>query len=307
MFDIENPRHIRNTILGVVLFVLALTVSCGSCYTVDSTERAVVTRFGAVTDVTGPGLHSKAPFVDSVTKINTTAQTINWEHDGKTDYSMDVYSHDQQAAKISVRLSYMMRGYVNNVITLYTKYRGDIQAYANSVLIPRTTQAIKTTFGQFTAVSVIQDREKFNREAADAVTKQLGSLNVEGEGNLVDIVTFNVTNVDFSDKYEHAVEERMVAEIEVNKVKQNLAKEEQEAKIKVVQAQAEADSNLARAKAQAESTKIQGEAEAKAIRARGDALRESPKLVELVLAEKWDGKLPTTMTPNGTVPFISVK
>jgi hypothetical protein len=53
--------------------------------------------------------------------------------------------------------------------------------------------------------------------------------------------------------------------------------------------------------------KLQGDAEAHAINARGKALRDNPSLIQLVQAEKWDGKLPTTMVPGQTVPFINVK
>jgi len=43
---------------------------------------------------------------------------------------------------------------------------------------------------------------------------------------------------------------------------------------------------------------------ATSIRERAAALADIPLLVELVKAEAWDGKLPTTMLPNSTVPFI---
>ena len=52
---------------------------------------------------------------------------------------------------------------------------------------------------------------------------------------------------------------------------------------------------------------LTGNAEAEAIKARGDALNENPNLIGLVQAERWDGKLPTTMLPNSTVPFMNMK
>ena len=45
---------------GLVLLVLILVFT--SFYTVDDKQQAVVTTFGKVTDVTGPGLHLKWPF-----------------------------------------------------------------------------------------------------------------------------------------------------------------------------------------------------------------------------------------------------
>jgi len=62
----------------------------------------------------------------------------------------------------------------------------------------------------------------------------------------------------------------------------------------------------AEALARAEAIKLRGDAEAQAIQARGDALRKNPSLVELVQAERWDGKLPVTMLPGGAVPMLSI-
>lgn len=71
-------------------------------------------------------------------------------------------------------------------------------------------------------------------------------------------------------------------------------------------AQAKADAEIIQAKADAEKVRLAGEAEAAAIRAKGEALKENQQLVELTAAEKWNGILPTTMTPNGALPFIKI-
>ena len=49
-----------------------------------------------------------------------------------------------------------------------------------------------------------------------------------------------------------------------------------------------------------------GDAEASAITARAKALGDNPNLVSLTQAEKWDGKLPATMVPGGSVPMIAL-
>jgi hypothetical protein len=51
---------------------------------------------------------------------------------------------------------------------------------------------------------------------------------------------------------------------------------------------------------------VNGEAEAAAIEARGRAIANNPLLIDLTRAERWDGKLPVTMLPGGTVPFLEV-
>lgn len=61
------------------------------------------------------------------------------------------------------------------------------------------------------------------------------------------------------------------------------------------------------AKSKAEATRMAGEAEAAAIDAKGRALKDNPQLVDLVQAERWDGVLPTTMVPGGSVPMVTLK
>lgn len=75
----------------------------------------------------------------------------------------------------------------------------------------------------------------------------------------------------------------------------------------VAQASAEADKVIQAARGEAESKLAIAKAEAEAIRIRGEALKQNTGLVELTLAEKWDGKLPVTMVPGGAVPFINVR
>ena len=56
------PQKLGKTIL-LGLIALILVIGVFTCfYTVDDKQQAVVTTFGKVTDITGPGLHFKLPF-----------------------------------------------------------------------------------------------------------------------------------------------------------------------------------------------------------------------------------------------------
>jgi len=52
---------------------------------------------------------------------------------------------------------------------------------------------------------------------------------------------------------------------------------------------------------------VRGVAEGDAIKSRGEALKQNAQLIALTQAEKWNGVLPTTMVPGGTVPFLNLK
>lgn len=163
----------------------------------------------------------------------------------------------------------------------------------------RVNERFKIVFGQYTAVSAIQNRAKLAHDASQEIMDSI-------DGPII-ITGVQLEDVDFSSAYERSVEERMLAEVAVAKEQQNLDREVVLAEIKVTQAKADADSTIVRAKAEADAIIMRGEAEAKAITAKSEALKNNAALIELVVSEKWDGKLPASMPPGGTVPFINVK
>jgi regulator of protease activity HflC (stomatin/prohibitin superfamily) len=120
------------------------------------------------------------------------------------------------------------------------------------------------------------------------------------------IESVQIENIDFSPEYIKSVEQRMQAEVEVQRLRQNLEREKVQAEIVVTQATAKANGVRAAAQAEADAIRLRGDAEASAITARAKALGDNPNLVSLTQAEKWDGKLPTTMVPGAAVPMIAL-
>jgi modulator of FtsH protease HflC len=64
----------RSPVTGIVALLallVAIIVAYGAVFTVDQTEQALVVRLGEpVSVVTDPGLHFKAPFIDTVILID---------------------------------------------------------------------------------------------------------------------------------------------------------------------------------------------------------------------------------------------
>jgi len=120
------------------------------------------------------------------------------------------------------------------------------------------------------------------------------------------IESVQVEDIVFSAEYIKSVEQRMQAEVEVQRLRQNLEREKVQADIVVTQANAQANAVRAQAQAQADAIRLKGEAEADAIKARAAALGDNPNLINLTQAERWDGKLPTTMVPSGALPMMNV-
>ena len=57
-----DPKKLRRWLLTAGIALMLIILVSTSVYTVDDKQQAVVTTFGAVTDITQPGLHFKLPF-----------------------------------------------------------------------------------------------------------------------------------------------------------------------------------------------------------------------------------------------------
>lgn len=75
--------------IGIVAIVIALLVIIGNgVYTIDEQEQAVVTTFGKASTENEPGLHFKIPFIQEVTKVDTTIKGFSIGYDERTGESI---------------------------------------------------------------------------------------------------------------------------------------------------------------------------------------------------------------------------
>ena len=262
----------------------------GSMYTVDQGERGVVLHYGEVSKVADPGLHFKWPYVDRVVRVPTRTTT-------GTMKDIFAYSSDQQPAQIALSVTFAVTD--DGVEDLYTQF-GKIDNLYELAIVPIVKQEIKTVFGQFTAIRSVQHREELNNKTRDAIVGALAKY------PYLRIESVQIENVDFSDAYEQTIEDRMKAEVEVERYKQNLERERIEAQIAATRAQGQADAQIKAAEAEAKAIELRSKAEADSINTKGEALRKNPEIIRLIQTEKWNGILPQTMLPNSTVPMLEL-
>ncbi|HYT41711.1 MAG TPA: prohibitin family protein [Methylomirabilota bacterium] len=275
----------------VFVALVAITIAFGSWYTIDQTRRGILLRNGAFVEVVQPGLHFKWPWIEDVYKVDMQTHTHTWE-------KMEAYSADQQPAFLKVSVTLHIAA--DKVPEIYSRFGGDIEAAISRLIAPHIAERTKVVFGQYTAAKAIVARGQLNIDAGKAL------MDAIAYDPVFTIESVQVEDVAFSGEYIKSVEARMMAEVEVQKLRQNLEREKVQAEIAVTQATGRANSVRAEAQAQADAITLRGNAEATAIAARGKALGDNPHLVSLVQAEKWNGTLPTTMLPGGAVPFVSL-
>ena len=277
--------------IGAIAGFFALSILSGSFYIVDEGERAVVVSQGKISTIATPGFHWKKPFLDDAHIISVRTQAVEFKEE-------PVYTADRQTATVTFSVNYAAVPANEEITSLYRDYQ-TLDGFESRALNRQVREQIKNVFGTFTADTAIRERGRLNNDVAKAIANL-------GEG-LIRIEGVNIENINFSDAVERAAEDRAQAEMLVQTEKQKNEREKVLAETQVIKAKAQADSQLAIAKAQAEAVRLQGEAEAAAIKAKSDALSQSPNLVELTKAERWNGALPQTFVPGAVVPFLNIK
>lgn len=275
-----------------VVALVGLSTIFGSWYVIDQTERGVILRNGKIVGTAEPGLNFKLPFITDVERISVQ------QHKQKFD-KLQAYSADQQPADIRLSVNYHVSPGV--VPDVYAGYK-NLESLVSRILVAQAPEAAENTFGQYTAVSVVKNREQFGVDLA----KKLQTKITASKAPLV-IDSVNVENIDFGERYEASVAANMQAEVAIATRRQNLETEKVNAEIVRTTAQGAADAKLAQAKADADAIAMMGNAQAHALKAKGDALAANPLLVDLMAIEKWDGELPKQQVPGSTVPFLKLR
>ncbi len=277
-------------VIGAAIIFFVVFFFAELFYTVNASMVGVVLSGGKISSVSQPGMHSKVPFYQQVKFIDLKSNSGS--------VKTEAYTFDQQNATLKINVIWNFVG--TKAEDIYVNYKGDEKYIYEYVIAPKLIDCAKTIFGQYNAEKVIQKRAEF----VNLLNTQFKELMTDIP---VQIRSVQVEDISFSKVYETSVENAMKARADVEKAKAELERVQLESKQKVKIAEAESEAVKKRADAQAYAILKTEEANAAAIRLRGEALRENSEIVRLTVAEKWDGKLPSTMVPGSSLPFIDVK
>ncbi len=242
------------SILAIVLGVIILVTN--SIHMIPAGYVGVVTRWGAAQRVVYPGLGVHLPFAESIVLMSVRTQ--------KDQVEATAMSKDLQLASSSVAINYHLDG--TQAIAVYQNIGPD---YANIIIAPAVQNTFKATTAKFSAEELITRREIVRMEAENDLKEELAK-------NHIIVENFNVVNFDFSAEYQAAIEQKQVAQQQVETAKQRLF-------------QAEID-------AQAEVARAQGQADAqKALKDTGALTQE---YLNYLFLTKWNGVLPQVMTSD---------
>jgi regulator of protease activity HflC (stomatin/prohibitin superfamily) len=261
----ENDKLVGQIVCIVLAAVCAISfiIVPFSFHTVNSGEIAVVKHLGKITGTRYAGTNFDLWVTNSYQKYDTKVQTV--------EINTAAYSSDAQPMDIAMTLQYQI--IPDKVVEIATHYGtlNVLESRLSSVVVEKS----KSVFSSHKAMNIIASRAAISPEVEEA------SKNVVTEDYYVHIVAIVITNIDFSDSFEKAVEDKMAAE---------------QAKLK---ADYENEKEIAKAEAEAKAIKIKAEAQAEANRILTQSLTD--KVLESKFYDTWDGKLPQVMGEGSAI------
>jgi len=234
--------------IGAFLLMLGLVVTVpGSFHQVDTGTVAVVRHLGKIEGMRTPGT-----YFDFYMTKNYEVYDTKVQQDKITTLA---YSKDGQIMELEVFLQYQVQ--TDHIMDIATQY-GTLDAL-QSRIETQTIEKTKTVMSSDIAMNIIQNRAHFSNEVSESVRE---GISADYYVNVRDVV---LTNIDFSDEFEKAVEDKVIAE------------QEKQAAI----TRAEAELEVAKLEAQKKIEEARGNAEAQKIIASAAAEAATYNIIEL--------------------------
>jgi len=252
--------------IGLVIIVVILL---SSFYIIPAGKRGVLLTFGKPSmESMDEGLHIKMPLAQQIVKMDV--RELRFDAPKASSASRDL-----QIVTTDVTLNYKILA--ESVPELYQEIGLD---YESKIIVPAVQEIVKASTAKYTAEELITKRP----EAKDSIEIALRERLIKS--GLI-VTAISITNFEFSDEFNKAIEEKVTA---------------QQQKIK-------AENDLERIKVEKEQVITQAEGQSEAQRLQ--KLQLTPELVTMRALQvqeqaiaKWNGVLP--MVTGGATPFVSL-
>ena len=274
-------------IIALSIFIL-VGIAYQAFVVVDAGYVGVVKRLGAVKpkELT-EGFHIITPFIDSVEKFDIRLSKVTSDATAS--------SKDLQVVNTSIAVQYSM---TPELMPLTLQKVGTRAVVERTLIDPSILESVKAITALYTAEELITRRDEVKTMIQQKISSFLNESTEEKNlSGLLVIANVAITDFDFSSEFNRAIEEKVRAE-------QEALKATNEKDRRVTQAEAQAEEQRLIADALAYEIEVESVARAEAIKREAEALADNPQLIQLRLAEKWDGQLPKFT--GETIPFISI-
>lgn len=235
---------------------------------------------GVLDEPLDTGIHLKIPFWQKITMMNTQLQTYtmsgsNGEGEVYGNDSIEALTKDGQKVRIDMTVQFSLSSrYAPRV---YEEIGID---YKDKVVRPASRSIVRKVITAYTSKELFQEE---TRSAAEATMRAEMKANIEVKHLVLNDVLLR--NIQFSDIYLQAIEEKQIAEQKIQK-----------AEFEKQQALIVKERNI-----------IEAEAEAESIKLKGEALRQNPAVIQFNMVEKLSPNIKWGILPDSVMPLLDLK
>jgi len=277
------------TIISIVITAIAFMLLLASFVVIDAGYVGVVKRLGAVQpDFLPEGFHIKTPFIEIVEEFDVRLSKVETEAGAS--------SRDLQVVRTEIAVQYSMTPELMPLTLQKIGTRGVVE---RTLIAPSIMESVKAITALYTAEQLITRRDEVKAKIQEQINSFLNETLIEKDlAGLLTIANVAITDFDFSAEFNRAIEEKVRAEQEALKAKNEKLR-------RVTQAEAAAAERTLAADAAAYEIEVESKARAAAIEREAEALEGNPQLIQLRIAEKWDGTLPR-FSGGDSIPLINI-
>lgn len=279
----ENTRGASTLrLFGVILVVVMALVIVFSSYTIISPgHRGVVVMLGRVEQtVLGEGFHLIVPpMVRQAVQVDVRTK--------KLEVDAEAASSDLQLINVTAVLNYHLAPQTVN--KLYQEVGLD---YESIIIVPAMQEAVKAATAQFRIERILSERDVLKNIIQDNLTRRLAV-------NDIVVVQLSLSNIEFSEEFNRAIERKQVAEQAALQKQYELQAAEKEVEITLALADGQRLAAIIAAEGRAESRRVEAEAEARALELIAAQLRGNPDLVRYEWATRLSPSVRTVLLPSG--------
>jgi regulator of protease activity HflC (stomatin/prohibitin superfamily) len=257
-------------IAAVVAALLLTTVASGLVF-IDPEQRGVVISAlapgGYRTDALTPGLHWIIPFAERVQPYDISRQTYTMSStpaEGQVQGNDSVEARTKDGQQIFIDSSVIYSVDPNKIVDLNIHWQ---DRYQDNVVRPLARGTIRDTASQYGVEEIISTKRV---EMENTITQ---ALQQGLQANDLVLVDFVLRDIRFTDQYAAAVEQKQIAEQQVQEQAFIVDQKKQQADQARVTAQGQADAAVISAQGQAQAIVLQAQANAQALALTGDALK----------------------------------
>jgi membrane protease subunit HflC len=253
---------------SVFAAILVILLGYSSVFVVQEGERGIVFRFKKVMrDDAGlvvnraPGIHFKAPFVDSVKIIDARIQTL----DGNPDRFVT-------SEKKDLIVDSFIKWRVSDFGAYYLATSGGNKSIAEQLLQQKVNNALRTEFGLRTIKEIVSGERQELMESAIVSAQNSQDLGIE-------VLDVRVKQINLPAEVSNFIFERMRTErLKVAKAHRSEGRE----KAEIIRADVDARITVMLAEAEKESQTLRGEGDAIAAKIYAEAFNKNPEFFSFV-------------------------